>query len=192
MQVNDINKNRHDSLVLALVCFLLQVALAPHLALANGHINFALIYCAVMALTVGGGFGVGCGFLAGLVFDLSTTGPMGLMTLLLTIASFVMGMETRNRLKDDVSAAVILFLIVSLLTCLLYNLAMFLVGLSGSLVDMLFLRTIPTFVLTSLAFLPFAYLNSRGSASRTLGLGLRGSGRRPPRRPRGGLGLGKL
>ena len=40
MQVNDINKNRHDSLVLALVCFVLQVALAPNIAIANGHITF--------------------------------------------------------------------------------------------------------------------------------------------------------
>ena len=191
MQVNDINKNRHDSLVLALVCFVLQVALAPNIAIANGHINFSLIYCAVMALTVGGGFGVTCGFLAGLVFDLSTTGPMGLMTLLLTIAAFVMGMETRNRLQDDMTAALILYFIVTLLVSIFYNLAMYLVGLSGSIVDMLFLRSIPTFFLTSLAFLPFAYHYSTRGSSRPLMLSQKGTRRGPGHRG-GPYHLGKI
>lgn len=174
MQVNDTNKHRHDSAWLALLCLVLQLCLSPSLALGNGHINFSLVYCAVVSLTIGGSWGVLCGFLAGLVFDLSSTGPVGLMALLLTVAAFVMGMESRNRLQDDSSAALILFAIVCFLTCLVYNLTMLLVGEASSLLDVLFLRSVPTFVLTALSFLPFAYFLSRGSSS-GVGLGMRGS-----------------
>ena len=79
MQVNNTHKHRRDSAALAGVCLVLQIAVAPYLAVGNGHINFALIFCAVVALTVGGSWGVLCGFFSGLVFDLSTTGPIGLM-----------------------------------------------------------------------------------------------------------------
>ncbi|OFK24314.1 MULTISPECIES: rod shape-determining protein MreD [Olsenella] len=170
MQVHDTNRHRRDSSLLALACLVLQIALAPNLALANGHINFALVFCAVISLTVGGSWGVLCGFVAGLVFDLCTTGPVGLMAFLLTVASFVMGMESRNRLQDDSSAAMILFFIVCFGVCFAYNLAMLLVGQASSVVDVLFLRSLPTFLLTSLTFLPFAYVRSRGSL-RLLGLG---------------------
>ena len=164
MQVNDSNKHRHDGLILAVVCLVLQVGLAPYISVANGHINFAFIYCALVSLTVGGSFGVALGFVAGLVFDLCTTGPIGLMTLLLTIAAFLMGMESRNRLQDDTSSAIILFVIVCVVVSLAYNLAMLLVGQAASVVDMFVYRSLPTFLLTCLAFIPFAYLFSRGSS----------------------------
>lgn len=163
MQVNNTHKHRRDSAALAGVCLVLQVAVAPYLAVGNGHINFALIFCAIVALTVGGSWGVLCGFFSGLVFDLSTTGPIGLMAFLLTSAAFIMGMESRNRLQDDSSAAMILFFMTCLVLSVSYNLAMFLVGEAHSVIDMLFLRSLPSFILTSVAFLPFAWQFSKGS-----------------------------
>lgn len=99
MQVKDSNKNKRSIGWLALACLVLQLAVAPNFGIGNGRINFALIFSAVVALTIGGRTGVLCGFLAGFVFDLSTTGPVGLMALLLTVSSFQMGMECRNRLS---------------------------------------------------------------------------------------------
>lgn len=56
---------------------------------------------------------------------------------------------------------------------------MLLVGQASSLVDVLFLRALPTAVLTLVAFLPFAYYFARVRAH---GMGLSG------RHSRGGLG----
>ncbi len=175
MQVNDSNRNRRSIALLALGCLVLQLALAPNFALGNGRINFALVFAAYMALTIGGRTGVACGFLAGLAFDLCTTGPVGLMSLLLTVASFAMGMEERNRLAEDPSGSVVLFLLAAAATTLAYHLAMFLVGQASSLFDVLFLRTLPTLLLSAVAFLPFAYVGSRsGGSPLSLGGGSRG------------------
>lgn len=174
MQVTDVNRNRRSILVLGLVCFVLQLALAPHIALGNGRANFALIFSAVIALSIGGGTGVLAGFLAGFVFDLSTTGPVGLMALLCTIGAFSLGLEARNRLADDPSGSVVAFSGCALAVSFFYHLAMLLVGQADGLVDLLFLRTIPTTILTIIAFLPFVWFFSRDTVgmrrhSRTTG-----------------------
>ena len=172
MQVNDSNKNRRSMVRLALVCLFLQLALAPNFGIANGRINFGLIYAGVIALTIGGHTGVVAGFFAGLVFDLCTTGPVGLMSLLLTVAAFLMGIEVRNRIAEDFSGSVVLFVMCAFVVSVFYNLAMFLVGQGGSIVDMLFLRTLPTFILTGAAFVPFALIAGKGTAGSSLGGGL--------------------
>ena len=176
MQVNDTNRNKRSIGWLALLCLVLQLAVAPNMGIGNGRINFALIFAGIVALTIGGRTGVICGFLGGLVFDLSTTGPVGLMALLLTVASFVMGIEVRNRLVEDYAPSIVVFLIHCFIVSLVYHLAMFLVGQADSVYDVFVLRTLPTFILTSVAFIPFAYFYSRGRGNGpSLGTGGRGS-----------------
>ena len=65
----------------------------------------------------------------------------------------------------------ILFFMTCLAVSVSYNLAMFLVGEAHSVVDVLFLRSLPSFILTSVAFLPFAWRYSKGS-SHTLSMGV--------------------
>ena len=79
MRVADKNRDRRDTLTLALVCMVCQLALAPNIGIGNGRANFALVFTACVAFNAGGRRGVLAGFFAGLVFDLSTTGPVGLM-----------------------------------------------------------------------------------------------------------------
>jgi rod shape-determining protein MreD len=172
MQVKDTNKNRRDVTMLAIVCLVLQLTVAPNIALGNGHINFALVFAGVVALTRGGRIGVICGFVAGMVFDLLGTGPMGVMSMLLTIASYLMGIEVRNRLAEDLSGSMIVYVMSAVGVCLLHNLTMFLVGQATDLVDVLFLRSLPSALLSILAFLPFAYLISRSGSNSGLGAGI--------------------
>lgn len=185
MQVKDTNKNKRSIGWLALACLVLQLAVAPNLALGNGRINFALIFSAVVALTIGGRTGVFCGFLAGLVFDLSTTGPIGLMALLLTISSFQMGMECRNRLAGEIGPSMILYAIHALLVSLFYHLAMLIVGQASSIFDVIVQRTLPTFLLSVIAFITFAIFYSRGDGT---GLSGRQRGGRPKKGSRYNIG----
>lgn len=178
MQVNDTNRNRRGMLVLGLACLLLQLALAPNVGIGNGRINFALIYAALVALMVGGRTGVISGFFAGLVFDLSTTGPIGLMALLLTVMASVLGLEERNRLADGLPQTLTTFGVASLAVVFVYHLMMLFVGQATDLGDVLLLRTLPTFALTFVAFIPFAYFLCRSSEG--------GSGGGLRRRRRGG------
>lgn len=163
MQVNDTNRRRRGIWVLGLVCLFLQLALAPNIGMGNGRINFALIYAAVFALSEGGVAGVLCGFFAGLVFDLSTTGPIGLMALLLTVMSSVLGVEERNRLVDGFAHTLSTFGVASLVVIFVYHLMMLFLGDATDLGDVLLMRTLPTFALTFIAFLPFAYFLCRSA-----------------------------
>lgn len=165
MQLNDSNVGRSRTWLIALVCFLLQVMLSPHLgsSMGFGRINFALIFCAIYSLSVGGRSAVYYGFLSGLVFDFVSTGPIGLMSGLLTLAGFVLGREERNRFADGYVGVLSAFGVVAFLVSVTYNLAMVLLE-DVSVLDLIMLRALPTFAFTFLAFLPFAYVRVRASA----------------------------
>ena len=180
MQVTDRNARRRITVILAVVCCVLQLALAPNVGIGNGRINFMLVLAACIALTQGGERGVAAGFLSGLFFDLTSAGPVGLMALLLTAASLAMGMNERNRMTEDPGFAVRAYFIADAAVCLGYALAMLLVGQAGSIMDALFLRAVPTFLLNLLAFAPFVLLLGRwgGSGPALMGGGPRSIGRR--------------
>ena len=76
MQVKDSVRSRRDFGLLAVICLVVQIALAPNIALGNGRANMALVFAGLASLMIGGRTGVVCGFVAGLIFDLSTTGPI--------------------------------------------------------------------------------------------------------------------
>ena len=171
MQVADRNREARTLVVLAVVCLVLQLALAPNLALGNGRANFALVFAACVALNQGGQRAVVAGFVAGLVFDLATTGPVGLMAFCLTVASYLIGLGGRGRMAGDLASAATSFAVASLAVSLVYHLAMLLVGQASSLIDVIVFRTVPTALLTFVAFLPFAYYFSRVRTSGASGLG---------------------
>ena len=176
MQVSDRNRESRSIAVLALVCAVLQLALAPNVGLGNGRANFALVFSACVALQTGGRRGVVAGFLAGLFFDLSTTGPIGLMAFCLTVTAFVLGLEGVGRGAGDLGSAMARFSVAAAAVSLVYHLAMLLTGATSSFVDAVFLRALPTTLLTVVAFVPFAYYLSRvRAASSGLGLSRRGS-----------------
>ena len=88
MRLTDRNRDVHNIVLLAIVCLVLQLALAPNIALLQGHANFACIFAMLIALSIGGRTGTICGFVAGILYDLSSTSPIGLMALLLTVMSY--------------------------------------------------------------------------------------------------------
>jgi rod shape-determining protein MreD len=173
MQVANKNRETKGVTLLAIGCAVLQLALAPNVGLGNGRANFALVFTACVALSLGGRRGVVCGFLAGLFFDLSTTGPIGLMAFCLTVTSYVLGLEGRNRMAGDLANSMMLFSASALAVSFAYHLAMLLVGQASSLIDVLVFRTLPTAALSIVAFLPFAYYYAR---VRTSGPSLGGQG----------------
>ena len=161
MQVADKNRDARAIALLAVVCAVLQLALAPNVGLGNGRANVALVFCALVALRVGGRTGVVAGFASGLFFDLSTTGPVGLMAFCLSVVGFVLGREERDRMVEGMGGLAVAFAACALGVSLVYHLAMLLVGQADSLVDVLVFRTLPTALLTLILFVPLAWLFSR-------------------------------
>ena len=52
MQVTDRNARRRITVILAVVCCVLQLALAPNVGIGNGRINFMLVLAACIALSL--------------------------------------------------------------------------------------------------------------------------------------------
>lgn len=163
MQVKDKHRNRRGTVVLAVVCVLLQVMLSPNIGMGNGHVDFCIIFAGVYALLVGGRPAVIAGFVAGMVSGLLSSGPVGLMALLLTVFSYVIGIEERNRFVDGYVTPLSSFGVGSLVVILAYHLSMMMIGDSGSLGDMILQRTLPTFAITFVGFLPFAVFEVHAS-----------------------------
>lgn len=161
MQVKDTNKNRVSTLVVGLICLVLQLGVAPNLGLGEGRMNLALVFAACYALIVGGRSGVVVGFFSGLVYDLSTTGPIGLMTLLLTVMSYFLGVEERNRFADGFPQSLVTFGIASLAVEFAYHFVMLAMGQASSFADAFLVRTLPSFALTFVVFMPFGYYFTR-------------------------------
>ena len=186
MQIQDKNRQRRTTIILAVICGLLQLSLSHVIGLGSGHPNFAFVFAVCMALTRGGSVGVVSGFAAGFLFDLTTTGPMGLMSLLLTICSFVLGYKVRNVLAENPRVAYAEAAVAALVVSLMYSLAMLITGDASSIIDVVIFRALPTAILTFLAFLPFGFLLSRQSR---MGMGLGGSIGHSLGSLRGGRGL---
>ncbi|MGI6755387.1 MAG: rod shape-determining protein MreD [Atopobiaceae bacterium] len=165
MPKKDANRSRYGNIILALICFVLQLALAPNLTLGAGRFNFALIYAFCIAFLIGGRRAVIHGFMAGLIFDLATTGPFGLMTLLLCVMSYLLGLEGRNRFADGLGAALSSFAVSSFAVILIYHLTMLALGDASSLADVLIWRVLPSFALSFVAFCIFAWYFARDAAA---------------------------
>lgn len=186
MQIQDKNRQRRTTVILALICAVLQLGLAHVIGLGSGHPNFCFVFAVCMALMRGGTLGVVSGFAAGLLFDLTTTGPMGLMSLLLTICAYVLGYKVRNALADNPHVALAEGAVAALVVSLIYSFAMLLTGDASSVIDVIVFRAVPTALLTFLAYVPFALILSRTAR---LGMGLGGSIGRTLGSRRGGRGL---
>lgn len=186
MQIQDKNRQRKTVIILAVVCGVLQLCLSHVIGLGSGHPNFALVFAVCMALLQGGTAGVVSGFVAGLVFDLTTTGPIGLMALLLTVCSYVLGMKVRNVFSENPRVAIAEGALAVLAVSLIYSLAMLFAKDAPSLIEVIFFSALPTALLTFLVYVPFAAVLSHASR---INMGLGGTVGRSLGSYRGGRGL---
>lgn len=184
MQVSDRNKNTRSITVLAVICFVLQIVLTPQVSFGGGVINFALIFSTAIALKYGGKTGVVSGFVAGLIYDLTSASPIGLMTLLLVVSSYFIGQEVRDRISGNFGTSMGLVAIQCLGVTFMYQLINSLIGSGGNFFEGLLFKSLPTVLFTILAALPMFYILSHSQRSRS-SLGgstlYRGSHRAPQR-----------
>ena len=157
MQVKDSHKSRRSLIALALACAVLQLAVAPNIGLGDGRANLCLVAAACFALSTGGTPAVVFGFFSGLFYDLVTTGPVGLMSFELTLASLMLGMEGRNRLAEDKVGSAQITAATIVVVELVYGAAGFF--------QVLGLRTIPSVLLDILAFVAVGFVIRRRAAS---------------------------
>ena len=183
MQVSDRNKNTRTIIVLAIITFVLQVSFSPQVSFSGGVINFALIFSACVALKYGGKTGTISGFIAGLVYDLTSANPIGLMALLLVVSTYILGQEVRDRLSGNFGSSLGMLSLETVIVTFLYHLVSVLMGTDNNFFEGLFFKAAPTILVTVVAAIPFVYVLSRSSKSHSSmsGVSLHGSHRAPHR-----------
>jgi rod shape-determining protein MreD len=95
--------------VLMLVVGLLQISFVTPISIAGGHADLVLVTLVSVALLRGALLGAVAGFWAGLVLDVGALQPLGLTSLVLTLAGFWVGRfgeaTTRNSPHPPLIAA---------------------------------------------------------------------------------------
>lgn len=181
MQVAEKGRPTRSLAILGTLCLVLQLALAPNVALWGGRANFAVVFLLASAPMLDQRGATIAGFLAGLVFDLTSTSPVGLMALCLCVAGYVLSMDGAEGGLMELGPSLLRGAVLSLAVFLVFHLAMLVVGRADSLIDVVFLRALPSTLLTTVALVPFLWLSSRS----------RGAGRRLGTAPRKGGHFGR-
>lgn len=153
--------------VLALVCFALQIFLAPNIMLGAGQINFALIFVGLVSFTHSRKAAIISGFLGGIVFELLGASVIGIMPCLLSIVGYVLASDVRARIQEDPLFSFIVFGVCSFAVSCLHFIVLLILGTQPSILEALVFRMLPVFVLTTFAFIPFVVVLQRMSAPKT-------------------------
>ncbi|MDP2181457.1 MAG: rod shape-determining protein MreD [Actinomycetota bacterium] len=94
------NNKAIPAIVAILGAALLQVAIAPYIAIGGIVPNLLLLVVVTLALVEGPRSGASAGFAAGLAFDLLGSGPIGPMALVLAIVGHVTGSLQANMFAE--------------------------------------------------------------------------------------------
>lgn len=177
MLVNDLTKSRREAIIVGVVLALLHLSLVPNLGIGNGRANLALVFVAYMCLGGNPAQAPIIGFGAGLFYDLTTSGPIGLMALLLTLVGWAISIAGQARISDDPVSATTFFAPVAGIVALIYAIVLMATGQVDSLLDAVIFRALPGFILDVICFALLAVILSRTASPRSGYSGLGSGGR---------------
>lgn len=127
----------------AVVALLLQIIVAPNLALFSAQPNFLLAYVLVVAIVRSHEAGPMLPFVLGLAYDLLGTGPVGAMALLFVIASAAAS-RAFSVLDNDTLFMPLTILAASVFGVeMLYGMLLMLLQWPASLADVFLYRALP-------------------------------------------------
>ena len=130
----------------AVITCLLQMFLAPHVAVGYAVPNFMAALCLAMAIVRAETLGPVLPFVLGLLYDLMSGGPVGAMAFSLTVFSMVASAVFQRANNDTVFMAVAVLLASVLLVELTYGMFYLLFGYSANFLEALAYRVFPCFV----------------------------------------------
>lgn len=110
------------------VAAILQVAVAPNIAMGGAVPNFMLLVVVTLALTQGPTAGASAGFAAGLVFDLLSVGPVGPAALVMTVIGYLAGSLSANMFAEGWRLPTTVVLVASISAELAYGAVLAVLG----------------------------------------------------------------
>ena len=132
--------------IAAVVVVLLQVLVAPHIAVGFAVPNFIAAFCLAIALVRTEAGGSVMAFVLGLIFDLVSGGPVGAMAFALTL---VVTFETwfyERASNDTLFMTIAVAAICVLITDFIYGMTFLLFGYASGFLEAFVYRILPCFV----------------------------------------------
>jgi rod shape-determining protein MreD len=126
-----------------LAATLLQVGLAPYIAIGGVVPDFLLLVVVTLALVEGPTAGASAGFAAGLIFELIGSGPVGPMVLVLAVTGYMAGLLHENMFAEGWLLPLTVLAVASLASTLAYGLMLDLLGVGGPFLLTFFTKMLP-------------------------------------------------
>ena len=121
-------KRSWPKIIALLLAAILQVSIAPHLAIGVVVPNLLLLVVVTLALTEGPNAGCVVGFFAGLLLDLLGAGPIGLWALVLCMVGYLAGLMEANLFAEGWLLPVTVVLLAGLSAEVAYGIMLGVVG----------------------------------------------------------------
>lgn len=166
-------KNNVVLVVGAIVAFVLQIALAPAVALFSAQPNFLLAYALVVAIVIPTEAGPVLPFVMGLLYDLTGTGPVGGMALLLVVVCLAASRIFSLMDNDTMFMPLAIFVACALVVELVYGMLLMACGLAANPVEALLTRALPCALYDCAVGLVLYFVMARLMASGAQDRGLR-------------------
>lgn len=174
MNLRETGRGSRPIWVVAVIAAVLQLAIPPQISIASGTVNFMVALALVLSLSCDPSSAVYIGFASGLFFDLTSSAPIGLMTLILTVASFVVATSSHGVLGGFTTDSLRLVAIGIVAVNLINGLCLFFMGVQTNFLWALFGHGISSSILDMLAaaltlFFMGSSTTQRGFSSRSRG-----------------------
>ena len=127
----------------AVVALLLQIVVAPNIALFSAQPNFLLAYVLVVAIARPLDAGSALPFALGLVCDLLGSGPVGGYAFLFVIVSFIASRAFSVLDNDTLFMPLVIFVAATVLVEALYAAFLLALGFDASALDVFLYRALP-------------------------------------------------
>ena len=127
----------------AVVAVLLQVVVAPNIALFGAMPNFVVAYALLVAIVRPATAGPVMPFVLGLVFDLVSGGPVGAMAFLLVLMTFLAARAFAVLDNDTLFMPLVILVVSTLVVELFYAVFLMGTGFSAGPLDVFLYRALP-------------------------------------------------
>ncbi len=147
------------NVLVVFVALLLQVGVAPYIAIGGVVPNFLLLAAVTLAMVQGPTVGAAAGFACGLLFDLLGQGPVGPMAIVLAVTGYIAGLLAAKLFAEGWLLPLSVLAVASVAAELAYALLLNLLGTPTPFFRTLLQVVLPGAVYnTALALLAYPFL----------------------------------
>lgn len=139
----ELNRETVTAVIGGIIAVLLQIIVAPAIALFAAVPNFIVAFCVVRAVATPGYAGAVLPFVCGLVFDLMGGGPVGGMALVLVLVTFLASRLYTALDNDTLFMPVAILLASTVLVEVLYGIVVVASGAGVPFGEAFLYRTLP-------------------------------------------------